>query len=115
MARGRSNFKMGMVEMLVLYLLDKQDLYGYQITSLIEKLSNGKVIVTEGTLYPTLYKLLNKGYISDREVPIGKRRLRVYYHIENSGEQRLLDLLEDYNEITLGITEILNSDIKLEE
>ena len=115
MSKGRSNFKMGMVEMLVLYLLDKQDLYGYQITSLIEKLSNGKVIVTEGTLYPTLYKLLNKGYISDREVPIGKRRLRVYYHIENSGEQRLLDLLEDYNEITLGITEILNSDIKLEE
>ncbi len=82
---------------------------------MIEKLSNGKVIVTESTLYPTLYKLLNKGYISDREVPIGKRRLRVYYHIENSGEQRLLDLLEDYNEITLGITEILNSDIKLEE
>lgn len=115
MSRGRSNFKMGTVEMLVLYLLNRQELYGYQITSLLEKLSDGKVIVTESTLYPTLYKLLNKHYISDREVPIGKRRLRVYYHIEDAGRQRLSDLLEDYNEITIGIAQILNSDIKLEE
>ncbi len=115
MSRGRSNFKMGTVEMLVLYLLNRQELYGYQITSLLEKLSGDKVIVTESTLYPTLYKLLNKHYISDREVPIGKRRLRVYYHIEDAGRQRLSDLLEDYNEITIGIAQILNSDIKLEE
>ena len=115
MSRGRSNFKMGTVEMLVLYLLNSQELYGYQITSLLEKLSGGKVVVTESTLYPTLYKLLNKNYISDREVPIGKRRLRVYYHIEDAGRQRLSDLLEDYNEITIGIAQILNSDIKLEE
>ena len=81
--------------MLVLYLLNRQELYGYQITS--------------------LYKLLNKHYISDREVPIGKRRLRVYYHIEDAGRQRLSDLLEDYNEITIGIAQILNSDIKPEE
>lgn len=115
MARGRSNFKMGTVELLVLYLLEKQDLYGYEITSLIEKLSEGKVIVTESTLYPTLYKCLDKKYISDREVPIGKRRMRVYYHLEEEGRQRLADLLEDYNEITLGIAKILNSNIPLEE
>lgn len=106
---------MGTVEMLVLYLLNRQELYGYQITSLLEKLSGGRVVVTESTLYPTLYKLLNKRYISDREVPIGKRRLRVYYRIEDAGRQRLSDLLEDYNEITIGIAQILNSDINLEE
>lgn len=115
MARGRSNFKMGTVELLVLYLLEKQDLYGYQITSLLEKLSEGKVVVTESTLYPTLYKLLDKKYISDREVSIGKRRVRVYYHLENEGKQRLADLLEDYNEITQGIAKILSSNIALEE
>lgn len=114
MARGRSNFKMGTVEMLVLYLLDKHDLYGYQITNLLKKLSDGKVVVTEATLYPTLYKLLNKGYISDREVPIGKRRMRVYYHLEDTGRQRLSDLLEDYEEITAGIAAILTSEVILE-
>ncbi|MFR1722239.1 PadR family transcriptional regulator [Emergencia timonensis] len=115
MARGRSNFKMGTVEMIVLFLLQKQNLYGYQLTTLIKKQSNGNVIVTESTLYPTLYKLLKNGYISDREMPIGKRRIRVYYHLEDAGKDRLADLLEDYNEITVGIERILTSDLSFME
>lgn len=34
MARGRSDFKMGTVEMIVLFLLQIQDLYGYQLVTL---------------------------------------------------------------------------------
>lgn len=115
MARGRSNFKMGTVEMIVLFLLQKQDLYGYQLTTLIKKQSDGNVIVTESTLYPTLYKLLKNGYISDREMPIGKRRVRVYYHLEDAGRERLADLLEDYHEITIGIERILTSNLDFTE
>lgn len=107
MARGRSNFKMGTVELIVLFLLDKSDLYGYQLTTLIETLSEGKVIVTESSLYPTLYKLKNNGFISDIEKSIGKRRIRVYYHLEDSGKARLADLLEDYNNNRIGTDRIL--------
>ena len=57
MTKNRSNFKMGTVEMIILFLLNKKDLYGYEITSLVEKLSEGKIGITESTLYPTLYKL----------------------------------------------------------
>ena len=115
MARGRSNFKMGTVEMIVLYLLSHQDLYGYQITTLIKELSEGNVIVTESTLYPTLYKLLNNKYISDYEEIIGKRRVRVYYHLEPAGLQRLNDLLEDYAEITFGFNKILSTYVNEKE
>lgn len=108
MARSRSNFKMGTVEMIVLFLLDKSDLYGYQLSLLIEKMSDGNLVVPESTLYPTLYKLLDNKMISDREVPAGKRRVRVYYHLEEAGKQRLNDLLEDYNQITIGIGQILS-------
>lgn len=114
MSRGRSNFKMGTVEMLVLFLLNKKDLYGYEITSLIKELSGGNLIIPESTLYPTFYKLLDKGYISDREKKIGKRRIRVYYHLEQSGESRLKDLLEDYHTTTLGIERVLSCEM-LEE
>ena len=105
MARGRSNFKMGTVEMIILFLLEKKDLYGYQLSTMIGTLSSGKFDVSESTLYPTLLK---NGYISDREVPAGKRRVRVYYHLEESGKQRLADLLEDYQKITDGIARILS-------
>lgn len=115
MARGRSNFKRGTVEMIVLLLLQKQDLYGYQLTTLIKKQYVGNVIVTESTLYPTLYKLLKNICISDREIPIGKRRVRVYYHLEKAGKDRLAYLLEDYNEITVSIGQILTSDLDFTE
>lgn len=108
MNRGRSNFKMGTVEMIVLFLLDKKDLYGYQLSTLISRLSEGNVEISESTLYPTLYKLLKKEYIQDIEVPAGKRRVRVYYHLNDSGRQRLADLLEDYRILTEGIEKILS-------
>lgn len=111
MARGRSNFKMGTVEMIVLFLLAKKDMYGYEISLTIKEISEGNFVIAETTLYPVLYKLLEKKYISDREVSIGKRRVRVYYHLEDSGRQRLADLLEDYRATSLGIEKILSANI----
>lgn len=115
MGRGRSSFKMGTVEMIILFLLEKEDLYGYQLTTLIEKLSGGKFTVLESTLYPTLYKLLDNNYISDYEKRSGKRRIRVYYHLEEAGKARLADLLADYREISQGIEQILSCTQILEE
>lgn len=105
----RNSFKMGTVELIVLFLLSKGDLYGYQLANMIKDLSDGQVSITESSLYPTLYKLLENKYISDYEKVIGKRRVRVYYHIEESGLKRLEELIDDYNKITSGIHKILNS------
>jgi PadR family transcriptional regulator PadR len=99
---------MGTVEMLVLFLLDKKDLYGYEIVTLIRNISKGGLVIAESTLYPTLYKLMEKNYITDREEKVGKRRIRVYYHIEESGRSRLSDLLEDYRSTTIGIERVLS-------
>ena len=85
MARERSSFKMGTVEMMALFILSKGDFYGYQIASLIGKLTDGKVTVPESTLYPTLYKLLDRKLISDKTVPLGRNRVRVFYHLEEEG------------------------------
>ena len=107
MARERSSFKMGTVEMMALFILSKGDFYGYQIASLIGKLTDGKVTVPESTLYPTLYKLLDRKLISDKTVPLGRNRVRVFYHLEEEGWRRLNDLLEDYRNITEGISQLL--------
>ncbi len=107
MRRNRSNFKMGTVEMIILFLLEKKDLYGYEITSLVEKLSDGKIGITESTLYPTLYKLLGNNFISDKEIQVGKRRTRVYYHLEEAGREHLESLLKEYKNNTSGICKIL--------
>ncbi|MGF6375153.1 PadR family transcriptional regulator PadR [Clostridiales Family XIII bacterium PM5-7] len=103
-----SNFKKGSVEMLLLHLLDTEgDCYGYQMTQLISEKSKGVLIIPEGSMYPTLYKLIDNNYISDYKKLVGKRMTRVYYHLEDVGRERLKELVEDYAEVTQAIQDIL--------
>ena len=84
-------------------------MYGYQLTQLISERSDGILNIPEGSLYPTLYRLLEKGYISDSKRQVGKRLVRVYYHLEPSGNEYLTLLLGDYYRVNQGINLILTS------
>lgn len=103
----KTNFRLSFAELIILSLLEKKDIYGYEFVTLLEKVSEGRLVVTESTLYPTLYKLLEQGHISDREERAGKRRIRVYYHLEESGHNRLATLKEEYANLTTGINAML--------
>ena len=111
MGLERNNFKMGTVEMLVLSLLSQKDLYGYEISLLLKDLSGGAFTVPEGSLYPVLYKLEDKQYITTHSVKAGKRKIRKYYHIEDTGRARLNALLTEYRIIADSIDIILNANI----
>lgn len=114
--RAHNNFKKGSVEMLLLHILNsKGDCYGYQLSQLIRQTSDDYLIIPEGSLYPALYKLIEKGYISDYKKQIGKRLTRVYYHIETAGRNRLTELVEDYLATTESIKKILNHDFSEKE
>ena len=56
---GKSNqFKKGVLELCVLYLLKNKDRYGYEITQLVNK----NIPLTEGALYPILRRFVKEGY-----------------------------------------------------
>lgn len=115
MSQNQENFKRGCAEVLALYLLSKEDMYGYQITQLMEEKSSGRFTMLEGTLYLILYKLVDAGYIKSYTKLVGKKRTRKYYHLEDKGREYLDEILNEYDEITLGISLILdrNSHSKL--
>lgn len=114
--RIQNNFKKGAVEMLLLHILNsKGDCYGYELSQLIKEISDDYLIIPEGSLYPALYKLIEKGHITDYKKQIGKRLIRVYYHIETSGKERLSELVFDYMETTKSIKKILNYDYNPKE
>lgn len=104
----RENFKRGSIEMLILYLLTQEDMYGYQLAQEINQRSEGQFDITEGSMYPTLYRLIEKNAISDYKKLSGKRRTRVYYHIEKEGAELLEKLKEDYRAINAGVEKILS-------
>ena len=108
-SKNKSNFKKGSVEMLLLHLLKTEgDCYGYQLSQLINQRSNGVLVIPEGSMYPTLYKLIDNNYITDYKKVVGKRMTRVYYHLEESGKERRNELVEDYKEVADAIQKIMS-------
>lgn len=100
---AQNSFRRGVMSLVILGLLKREDMYGYQLVQETERVSGGRIVTQEGSLYPVLYKLVDQGLISDRRVQVGKRMTRVYYHLEPAGEQRFAELLWEYEEITQGI------------
>ncbi len=115
MSQNQDNFKRGTAELLVLHLLQKEDLYGYQITHAFDEKSNGNYTMLEGSLYPILYKLTEQGYITDYTKLVGKRRTRRYYHIEDSGREYYKEILNDYLTIINSIDKILDRGVDSDE
>lgn len=105
---NKSNFRRGSVELLILYLLSHKDYYGYELSQIIKEQSGTVLNIPVGSLYPALYKLIDLGYITDYKKQVGKRLIRVYYHIEKAGLDRLNNLIEDYNQTVNAVQQVLN-------
>ena len=101
------NLKKGTSELLILYLLNSEDMYGYQIAHELKVRSGEQFVMPEGSLYPTLYRLIDKGVISDRMEIVGKR-LRKYYHLEPKGRDYLETITQDYDRVNEGIKLVLS-------
>ena len=107
------SLKRGTVELMILTLLAEEDLYGYQLCQILTERSKGLYKMQQTTLYPTLYHLVEKKLVSDRVELIGKRRTRVYYHLEDSGREYLTEIRNNYLSLTQGIFHVLGlSEIK---
>lgn len=105
----KENFKRGSLEMLILCLLNSEDMYGYQLAQEINARSLGKIKISEGSMYPHLYRLIEQNAITDSKKLIGKRRTRVYYHLEEEGRALLEKYKAEFLEVNEGIMNILNS------
>ncbi len=101
------NLKRGLLPLILMSLLKKADMYGYQLVQETGRQSQGRIITQEGSLYPVLYRLEQAGFVSERKVPAGPKMMRNYYHLEPAGEEYLNRVIEEYDFITEGIRLIL--------
>ena len=104
---GQNSFRRGVMSLVILSLLKKEDMYGYQLVQETIRASGGRIVTQEGSLYPVLYKLVDRGMISDRKVQVGKRMTRIYYHLESAGEAHLRELVKEHEEIMYGVRMII--------
>lgn len=106
------NLKRGVSELVLLSLLSEHDMYGYEMAQILRERSQDKFILQETSMYPTLYRLQDGGYISAREELVGKRRKRTYYHLEPAGKLYFQQSLAEYLNVQEGIRAILNIERK---
>jgi PadR family transcriptional regulator PadR len=101
--------KRGTLELIVLHLLAPGEAYGYEIVSTLTADSDGALTVTDGTLYPVLYRLERAGFVQvrwdtpDRGVP------RKYYRLTPAGRAELARLEHEWTTFATAMAKLLRN------
>lgn len=96
----------GSTNMLVLSLLEKENMYGYQMIKKMSKESNNIFELQEGTLYPILHGLEANGLITSYWDETGTKK-RKYYSITKKGKEQLKEKKEEWKIFSGGINQVL--------
>jgi transcriptional regulator len=86
-----AELKKGSSEMLILSLVEARPRHGYEIGKLIEARSGGKLTFALPTLYPTLLRLEDRGWIKGRWVEKAGERRRCFYRLTPEGRRVLVE------------------------
>ena len=79
----------GTLTTLILQVLqDHGRMYGYEIAQKVKTISQDKILIKEGSLYPILHKLEAEGHLTVEKVALGKR-IRKYYTLTEAGKQEV--------------------------
>jgi transcriptional regulator len=81
--------KKGSADLLILSLVEDRPRHGYDIARLIGERSDGAINYHVASLYPTLYRLEDKGLIEGRWVEKAGQRRRRYYRLTPAGRRML--------------------------
>lgn len=85
----------GTLTTLVLQVLkDKGRMYGYEIAQTVKEISDEKILIKEGSMYPILHKLEAEGYLTVEQVHIGKR-VRKYYTLTQNGTSEAVRQIQE--------------------
>ena len=98
-----SQFKKGVLELIVLVSVNKRDMYGYELVLEVSKV----VGVGEGTIYPLLKRLTNENYFETYLQESTEGPSRKYYKITVLGKNRLKQLKETWTEFSDSVNNFI--------
>ena len=99
-----TQFRKGVLEICVLALISKKDMYGYEIVQSISKV----IDVNEGTIYPILRRLTKDEYFETYILESNEGPTRKYYKITEEGINSLNKLIIEWKEFVGAVDMILN-------
>src|SRR5262245_66597438 len=86
--RSIDEAKKGSAEIVILSIVEHESHHGYEIAKLIERRTDGSLRFTLASLYATLYRLEDRGWIKGRWIEKAGQRRRCHYRITEAGRRR---------------------------
>lgn len=87
----------GNTDVLILSLLQREPMYGHQILQELEQTSAGFFQVSDGTLYPALYRLTREGFIRGKWAKLPTGQERKVYALTKKGDRRLSECISTWS------------------
>lgn len=108
MTAGSDQFR-GTLEMLVLKVLQPGPLHGYAIAVKLERLSKDVLSLEEGSLYPALYRMESRGWLTSRWALTDSRRRARFYELTRQGLAQLASEIDEWRRLTTAVSTVLRS------
>ena len=97
----------GSTVILILTLLEQKPMYGYEMSKVMEKNSDGVLSLKEGTLYPILHTLESDGMVHSYWSEGDGERKRKYYEITPEGKKYLQDKKQEWVTFRTAVDHVL--------
>ena len=104
----KSDILQGTLDLLILKTVSLEPLHGYAIAQRINATSKALLQVPQGSLYPALHRLENKGWLAAEWDETSTGREAKFYKLTRAGRQQLEHELADWKRLTEGIALILS-------
>ncbi|HEY5911421.1 MAG TPA: helix-turn-helix transcriptional regulator [Verrucomicrobiae bacterium] len=108
MTKTNPSFLNGVPELLVLKLVSRREMYGYEIVKAIQAETMQALSFGEGCIYPYLHYLEREKLVAVRRKEV-EGRVRHYYRLTPRGRKRLEHLSGEWNRVSAGIALVLES------
>lgn len=102
-----AELKKGSIQLCLLALLSREPTYGFQILRELREMSDGFFDLKEGTLYPALRRLEERGFVESRWEERASGAPRKYYRLTKRGRTALSEATKVWRRMTAGTDRIL--------
>lgn len=106
MAKTNPNFLNGVPELVILTLLSRQPMYGYELVKAIRQQSQEQLAFGEGCIYPILHYLEGENLVRSQHRAV-EGRSRHYYGLTARGQKRLSQLNNEWNGVVQAVRLVL--------
>lgn len=109
MAKSKSDLLQGTLDMLILKTLALEPMHGWGISQRIQQTSSGVLNINQGSLYPALYRLEERGWVTAEWDSSDNNRQAKYYKLTRAGRKQLDEETANWQRLSAAVEQVLQA------